>query len=233
MGKKKSSSKSKEVLVDEEVSLSIIENQEFITMRVAEKLWSIPTTTKDQLLELVSDGHIQEKDFADWKIIGQHRVPTPGPSEIVLFISFVRAGLCLPTSSFLHRFLHYFDISLNHLTPNVVLHLSVYVHLCEAFLGIVPSISLFRFFFHLKSHPRSDNTSLLDGCGIQFRQGKKILFFYYDLVDSIQDWRSEWFYATNLIPPLVVHFGSGPTVNDRWEKNPLTSDELPAIKSLL
>jgi hypothetical protein len=58
MGKKKSSSKSKEVLVDEEASLSIIENQEFITMRAAEKLWSIPTTTKDRLLELVSDGHI-------------------------------------------------------------------------------------------------------------------------------------------------------------------------------
>jgi hypothetical protein len=34
MGKKKLSSKSKEVLVDEEASLSIIENQEFIAKRV-------------------------------------------------------------------------------------------------------------------------------------------------------------------------------------------------------
>jgi hypothetical protein len=33
MGKKKSSSKSKEVLVDEEASLSIIESQDFIAMR--------------------------------------------------------------------------------------------------------------------------------------------------------------------------------------------------------
>jgi hypothetical protein len=33
MGKKKSSSKLKEVLVDEEASLSIIENQDFIAMR--------------------------------------------------------------------------------------------------------------------------------------------------------------------------------------------------------
>jgi hypothetical protein len=38
MGKKKSSSKSKEVLVDEDVSLSIIENQELVAMRVVEKL---------------------------------------------------------------------------------------------------------------------------------------------------------------------------------------------------
>jgi hypothetical protein len=38
MGKKKLASKSKEVLVDEEASLSIIENQEFIAIRAAEKL---------------------------------------------------------------------------------------------------------------------------------------------------------------------------------------------------
>jgi hypothetical protein len=38
MGKKKLASKSKEVLVDEEASLSIIENQEFIAIRAAEKV---------------------------------------------------------------------------------------------------------------------------------------------------------------------------------------------------
>jgi hypothetical protein len=38
MGQKKSSSKLKEVLVDEEVSLSVIENWEFVAMRAAEKL---------------------------------------------------------------------------------------------------------------------------------------------------------------------------------------------------
>jgi hypothetical protein len=58
MGKKKLSSKSKEVLVDKVVSLSIIENREFIAMRAAEKLWSVPTTTEDQLRDLVRDGQI-------------------------------------------------------------------------------------------------------------------------------------------------------------------------------
>jgi hypothetical protein len=55
----------KEVLVDEDASLSIIENQEFITMRAAKKLWLILTTMEDQLRELVNDDLIQEKDFAD------------------------------------------------------------------------------------------------------------------------------------------------------------------------
>jgi hypothetical protein len=47
MGKKKSSSKSKEALVDEEVSLSVIENREFVAMRATEKLWPVPTTMED------------------------------------------------------------------------------------------------------------------------------------------------------------------------------------------
>jgi hypothetical protein len=58
MGKKKSASKSKEILVDEEASLLFIENQEFIAMRVAEKFWPVPTTTEDQLRDLVKDGLI-------------------------------------------------------------------------------------------------------------------------------------------------------------------------------
>jgi hypothetical protein len=169
MDKKKSSSKSKEVWVDEEASLSVIENQELVAMRTVEKLWPVPTTMEDQLRELVSDSLIQQKDFADWKVPSEHWVPTPNPGEIIMFISFVQTSLCLPASTFLHGFLHYFDISLNHLTPNVVLHLSVFVHLCEAFLSIVPSISLFHYFFHLKPHPLSDNIFPLGGCGIQFR----------------------------------------------------------------
>jgi hypothetical protein len=65
MGKKKSSSKLKEVLVDEEALLSVIENREFVAIRAAEKLWPVLTTTEDQLRDLVSGGLIQEKDFAD------------------------------------------------------------------------------------------------------------------------------------------------------------------------
>jgi hypothetical protein len=58
--KKGSSSKLKEVLVDEEEVLKVIENQEFVAMRAAEKVWPSPSTTEDQLRELVSGGLIQD-----------------------------------------------------------------------------------------------------------------------------------------------------------------------------
>jgi hypothetical protein len=91
----------KAVIVDEEV-LQVIENQEFVAMRAAEKVWPAPSTTKDQLRELVSDGLIQDQGLAECKTPGEHRVPSLGPSEIVLFVSFIRAGLCLLASPFLH-----------------------------------------------------------------------------------------------------------------------------------
>ena len=63
MGRKKSASKSQATFVDDEASLSVIENQEFMAMRAAQKIWPAPTTTEDQLRVLISDGLIQSKDI--------------------------------------------------------------------------------------------------------------------------------------------------------------------------
>ena len=49
----------------------------------------------------------------------------------------------------------------------------------------------------------------------------------------MRDWCANWFYAANLILSLSVHSRSGPLVNDRWEKNPVTTAELQTIKPFL
>jgi hypothetical protein len=49
----------------------------------------------------------------------------------------------------------------------------------------------------------------------------------------MKDWRSEWFYAGNMSPPLAVHSKAGPVVIDQWEKAPLTTEDLEKIKPLL
>jgi hypothetical protein len=64
---------------------------------------------------------------------------------------------------------------------------------------------------------------------IQFHQGKKNIFFDYDLVDYVKEWHSKWIYAGNMLPALAIHSDSGPSVNDHWEKNPLSSEELKRI----
>jgi hypothetical protein len=113
-----------------------------MAIRAAEKVWPTPTTREDQIKELEAQGLIQPKDLSGWHVPSEHRVPYVNPGDIVLFLSFVRVGHCLPASPFIYRFLNYFSVSLNHLTLNRVLHLSVFIHVCEAFLGIpLPSLS--------------------------------------------------------------------------------------------
>jgi hypothetical protein len=53
------------------------------------------------------------------------------------------------------------------------------------------------------------------------------------LVDSVKEWRTEWFYTGNMSSPLAVHSDAGLVVNDRWEKAPLTIEDLKKIKPLL
>jgi hypothetical protein len=137
-------------------------------MKAAEQIWPASTVYTADLQELADLGLIQGQDLAEWKEAGEHRGPVLSPSEIVLFVPFVRAGLCLLASPFLPRFFQFNSISLNHLNSNSVLYLSVFVHLCETFIGISPSLTLFCHFFHLKIQPGFAKPYVLGGVGIQF-----------------------------------------------------------------
>jgi hypothetical protein len=83
----------------------------------------------------------------------------------------------LPACPFLHGFLNYYGIKLNHLNLNSILHLSFFVHLCETFLGIPPSITLFRYFFKLKPHPTLPTLAswVAPGSNFDSRKSRSIL----------------------------------------------------------
>ena len=49
---------------------------------------------------------------------------------------FLIRGLALPASPFFCGLLDFNSLNLTHLNPNSVLQIVVFVHLCEAFLGI-------------------------------------------------------------------------------------------------
>ena len=79
---------------------------------------------------------------------------------------------------------------MHHLTPNFILHISIFVHLCEAFLGIEPHFDLFQYFFHLKPHTNESKIDVVGGAGLQFRQGKKPKYIPYELSDKVIDWKA-------------------------------------------
>ena len=69
--------------------------------------------------------------------------------EFVLFISYLSCRLALPISPFFLLLLEELDLQLQHLTPHSILQASIFAHLCEMFVGVAPSTSLFRHFFVL------------------------------------------------------------------------------------
>jgi hypothetical protein len=174
-----------------------------------------------------------DQNLGEWKAPGEHNIPNIELSEIVLFVPFIQHGLGLPAYPFLHGLLHYYGITLNHLNPNSILHLSIFVHFYEIFLGIPPSITLFCYFFKLKPHLDAANPHVLGGAGIQFRLRKKKEYLHYTLVDSVKNWRTEWFYAGNMWPPLEVHSNVASVPNARWEKEPVNAMELEGIRPFL
>jgi hypothetical protein len=78
-------------------------------------------------------------------------------SGILFFLSFFQRGFRLPTCDFLRGLLQHYQIKLVHLNPNSILQIVVFVHLCDAFLGIPPNFPLFKNYFFLKYQPSIAN----------------------------------------------------------------------------
>jgi hypothetical protein len=71
----------------------------------------------------------------------------------------------LPTCDFLCGLLDHYHIQLVHLNPNSILQIAIFVHLCEAFLGISPDFPLFK--NYLKYQPSAANWKVIGGVGLQ------------------------------------------------------------------
>jgi hypothetical protein len=66
------------------------------------------------------------------------------PGDFVFFTAYALAGLVLPLSSF-------HGLQLQHLYPISIGLVAIFVHLCQMFVGVRPSVWLFQRFFILKA----------------------------------------------------------------------------------
>ena len=113
--------------------------------------------------ELETMGLLQSQAVIQWRVGEGEDYPFEGTLETVLFCDFVERGLAVPVSEFFHALLHFWGIQLHHLTPQSILHLSIFTHLCEAFLGILPHFHLFQHFFILVPIPNATKPAVVGG----------------------------------------------------------------------
>jgi hypothetical protein len=150
--------------------------------------WKKSKAKTEDLLALLNSGYIREKEVDMWRVAAGDPYPMEkNEDEIPMFARFVERGLSLPASNFFKGLMGYYGIEYLNLNPNGIFHTAVFVHLCEAFLGIKPHWILFRKFFRVKPQPNASNLRVVEGAGIQMREDAAEQYLSYKLIDSNQD----------------------------------------------
>ena len=94
--------------------------------------------TDANLEALVADGVLPPQSLILWRAPKADELPIVGADQQIVFRSFFERGFGLPCCSFFRGFLFFFGLELINLNPNSILHISIFIHLCEAFLGVRP-----------------------------------------------------------------------------------------------
>jgi hypothetical protein len=147
--------------------------------------WKKSKAKTEDLLALLNSGFLREKEVDIWRAAAGDPYPMEkNEDEIPMFARFTERGLSLPASNFFKGLMGYYSIEYLNLNPNGIFHTAVFVHFCEAFLGIKPHWILFRKVFRVKPQPSANNSWVVGGAGIQMREDAAEQYLSYKLIDS-------------------------------------------------
>jgi hypothetical protein len=194
--------------------------------------WKKSKVKTEDLLALLNSGFIREKKVDMWRAAAGDPYPMEkAEDEIPMFTRFAERGLALPASDFFKGLLGYYGVEYLNLNPNGIFHTAVFVHFCEAFLGIKPHWILFRKFFRVKPQRSASNPRVVGGAGIHMREDAAEQYLAYKLIDSNADWKVRWFYITNHHPGLPKPSERQPRHRDWWNTEPTMQEgiQLPEL----
>jgi hypothetical protein len=101
--------------------------------------WKKSKVKTEDLLALLNSGFIWEKEVDMWRAAAGDPYPMEkSEDEILMVACFAERGLALPASTFFKGLMGYYGVEYLNLNPNGIFHTAVFVHFCEAFLGIKP-----------------------------------------------------------------------------------------------
>jgi hypothetical protein len=189
--------------------------------------WKKSKVKTEDLLALLNSGFLREKEVEMWRAaVGDPYPMEKNSDEMLMFSQFAEHELSLPVSDFFKGATRYYGIEYLNLNPNGIFYTVVFVHFCEAFLGIKPHWILFRKFFRVKPQPSTSNPRVVGGAGIQMREDAVEQYLSYKLIDSNQDWKAKWFYITNHHPELPKPSGKQPKHRPWWNSEPTMQEGL-------
>jgi hypothetical protein len=138
--------------------------------------------------------------------------------------------LNLPVGDFFRGLLYYCGLELVHLVPNSITVVSMFIHFCEAYLGISHHFLLWRYFFYVKSTGKRPGP--VGAAMFNLRSGLKVEWIDTNLPDNTVGWRLEWFYIADQIPGLPRRTGHKPVKINEWDLG-LSSRDLKELEPVL
>ncbi|KAK1666411.1 hypothetical protein QYE76_054570 [Lolium multiflorum] len=111
----------------------------------------------------------------------------------VSFVDHLIRGLSPPIHEFLRGLLFVYGLQLHQLTPNSILHVSIFITLCECFLGVQPNWALWKRIFCLRRNGSHGVAYNIGGVVICVRSD--VDYFDVKFPDSVQGWRKRWLYV--------------------------------------
>ena len=83
-------------------------------------------SNKAALNQLVVHSVLPDRVMGGWRLAHGESFPTPRGDELVVFEDYFYRGFGVPIHPFLHRLIDYYGISLCNLSPNSILHVSIF-----------------------------------------------------------------------------------------------------------
>ena len=157
--------------------------------------------------------------------------PMPNTDEVIVFEDYFWRGLGFPVHSFLRDLLVFWSISLCNLHPNTILHISIFIHFCEAFLGILPHFNLFRHLFWLKKKG-GGGSKVVGRVYLQLWNGMASDYISVPLNTSLKGWNAKWFYMKQNNPVVRCDVHHIPENQRSWSERPRSID-MEQVKELL
>jgi hypothetical protein len=156
---------------------------------------------------------------------------SPALGRMVVVEDFIHCGFLPPPSEFLLLILNFYGLTLLHLNPSSIAFLSIFAHLCEAYIGVVPFLDLFRFFYELHWM----ETGRVSGCcGFRLHDGMKARYIPFQCHTSRTKWRSKWFYLElEELDPVLVVPEDQPKRQECWTSKPLLTPSLEAFLNVI
>src|SRR3954471_23930093 len=145
-------------------------------------------------------------------------------TEVQYFADALWADLVPPFSDFFNAVLSHYQIHMMHLGPESITLLSVFALVCEAMMGILPSVALLRHFFSLRLVDPTQCSACMSFIAVSETAASGIDF---RLPPSAAGFRERWLYVDVGVPSPLLSEPTTPVVpNSGWGQETLESPRL-------